>query len=549
MHDPLVPTVVKSAVNARHVGKIFPSRPKLFSLPVELICRILAFLPPRDLARCSQINRFVRDIYLSSSHLRYITELALHGMAQAPSSSDIPYHHRLTRLKEYSERWTRLKPLNKYSINMTENGCVYDFAGGIYANGHGSHPPVSGPLKFHRLPTATDDPFSPLKTWTHMQLIDEGGQFLDFCMDPTQDLLVMVSSAPINRDHKYIVHMRSLTTNEPHPNAPLPNRAWIDRTGPPIEQTFHHVRIHIVDDIVAILADDGATTVRLSLFNWRSDCDYIVTMENDMAAHVDDFCLLSRTSFLTVDFNGCLGFYTFTDPALYNRGASVLPPVRRARFGLPRPSDGWEYWGIILSFNPVTDVAPLKQDKSGLLHAPALFQCADEDRVLLCTFNLFNQTNQRTSSHTLIMRTRVFFESVPLSKTDWEDWGPENTRWFIHQYEAPWIHSIHGYRIVDKTAGGEGETDRFRLVIRDFNPRLIRVDIDEKDADRMKNVTAPTVVKVDEFPEEISTYLPYREVTSQEAYSCSNVMIDDSKIVLCQRDNEHHLEGIDVLVF
>ncbi|KZT24897.1 hypothetical protein NEOLEDRAFT_1134601 [Neolentinus lepideus HHB14362 ss-1] len=565
MHDirehstPLPKIASPSPMCARHMAKIQPLKGVFLSLPVELVCRVLSFLPPKDLVRCSQINRFVWDIFKSSSHLKYIAELEFHGLVPNQLAPNIGYSQRLNRLREYTDGWKNLKPKKRYSIQMTENGCVYDFAGGIYANGHGSHPPVSGPLKFHRLPSVSDDSSFPTQTWTHIQLIEQGGQFLDFCMDPTQDLLVMVSSAPADSEHKYFVHIRSLTSNEPHSKAPLPNRPWVEKSGPFVDSGFHHVRIHIVDDIIAILADDGATMVRLSLFNWRSDCDYVVTMDNHLSSSVDDFCLLSRTSFLTVDFNGDLGFYTFTDPALYNRGASVLPPVRRAIFNLPSPAEGWDYWGIILSFNPIPNINPPPPNKSNFLPTPPLFQCGNDDRVLLCTFNLFNQINHSTSSHTLVMRTRVFFESVPLTTTQWAEWGPSNTRWFKHEYEAPWIHSIHGHRIVDKTTAADEKgnptlattstPNEFNLVVRDFNPKLLKTTVDVADKDYIRIVIDPTLVKEPEFKEEITTQLAYREVVSRETYPCSNVMIDDSRIILCQRDKEHHLEAIDVLVF
>jgi hypothetical protein len=97
---------------------------------------------------------------------------------------------------------------------LGEPGCVYEFVGGYYAHGRGEDRHVMECISFFELPSLSDeegrddesseqeeqpelmdeDKASVLRRWKHV-ILDIS--VIDFTMDPTHDLLVLVAPAPL----------------------------------------------------------------------------------------------------------------------------------------------------------------------------------------------------------------------------------------------------------------------------------------------------------------------------------------------------------------
>ena len=75
----------------------------------------------------------------------------------------------------------------RHTLKLPPTGSVYEFIGGLYGNGREDDSRVELPL--------SDTPMDPpnLKTWTHPM---GDVNIIDFTMDPSQDLLVLVALAP-----------------------------------------------------------------------------------------------------------------------------------------------------------------------------------------------------------------------------------------------------------------------------------------------------------------------------------------------------------------
>lgn len=80
---------------------------------------------------------------------------------------------------------------------MPPTGSVYEFVGGFYGNGREDDHRVTASISFLQLPSR--DTISPimdappdLKTWSHSM---SDVIIIDFTMDPSQDLLVLVAVA------------------------------------------------------------------------------------------------------------------------------------------------------------------------------------------------------------------------------------------------------------------------------------------------------------------------------------------------------------------
>lgn len=124
---------------------------------------------------------------------------------------------------------------------------------------------------------------------------------IDFTMDPSQNLLVLVALAPAeyvysfphagplvhlsylylsNPSSKYLynLHLRTISTNEPHPKAPLPILSCLERhpTIPPPPELFAAVRVQVSGDLVGLLIKEAPDPVgaHLEIWNWENDPYY-----------------------------------------------------------------------------------------------------------------------------------------------------------------------------------------------------------------------------------------------------------------------------------
>jgi hypothetical protein len=125
-------------------------------------------------------------------------------------------------LQDREKAWRDLKWRGRKQLNLPPTGSVYEFVGGIYGNGREDDNRVTASISFLELPTFSgagasereaaqdsvqenssvarveSDPESKgrqkLRTWTHAM---GDVAIIDFTMDPSQDLLVLVALAPV----------------------------------------------------------------------------------------------------------------------------------------------------------------------------------------------------------------------------------------------------------------------------------------------------------------------------------------------------------------
>ena len=75
----------------------------------------------------------------------------------------------------------------RHTLKLPPTGSVYEFIGGLYGNGREDHSRVVLPLSVMPID------LSNLKTWTHPM---GDVNIINFMMDPSQDLLILVILAP-----------------------------------------------------------------------------------------------------------------------------------------------------------------------------------------------------------------------------------------------------------------------------------------------------------------------------------------------------------------
>ncbi|KAF8649154.1 hypothetical protein AX16_005952 [Volvariella volvacea WC 439] len=356
---------------------MFRTRP---ILPTELMCCILNDLEVHDLLNCTLVNKYIRNIIQDSSQLQYCIELAKARMEDTSHLMlDIPsWRTRLKLIRSREDSWRHLRWAKKQTLTLPDSGTVYEFVGGVYANGRENHNKTAASISFLRLPSSTNhlltsDDSSSLKNvgfepteppWAHSM---DDVVVLDFTMDPAQDLLVLVVLAPSTSKFVYEIHLRSLQTNKPHKKAGLPFLSCLKRGAsddPPLE-VLSAVRVQVSGNLLAFLVKEAHSDVgaHFSLWNWqenpRNSCSI------DKTSGIDDFSLLSQDIFLLVRPPGKLEVYKFRDPA---DGSNI--PLATACYEFPTTAEGYHYWYSSLSSNPSPTAITRKDDMQFQTRAP-----------------------------------------------------------------------------------------------------------------------------------------------------------------------------------
>ncbi|TFY78781.1 hypothetical protein EWM64_g5232 [Hericium alpestre] len=270
MHTPNTSQLLFPQLYARMPGSLTRFSPWLH-LPVELVCYILSFLDMHDLLTCMVTCKFLRGLVLDTPRLQYTIDLAEHQMVLLSPSPQTSIAAQRRLLNEREQRWSTLSWRHKVTTPVPAAGSIYEFVGGVYGNGHGQGDDrrVSGKITFYQFPTAAGEKAlvegGRVPSWT---LTEYDINIIDFSMDPSQDLLVLVSSTS---ESDYQVHLRTLSTNEPHPLAPSPVLECKRAMGPEAPDSWTSFRIQILDDYLALLIKDvfHTSAAFIAIWNWR----------------------------------------------------------------------------------------------------------------------------------------------------------------------------------------------------------------------------------------------------------------------------------------
>ncbi|KAF5310812.1 hypothetical protein D9619_007814 [Psilocybe cf. subviscida] len=387
----------------------------LRSLPVEILCHILDRMEMKDLLACSLVAKHFRKVIVESSRLQYIIELARHcAVSLLPSSSLVPFSTRLKLIRERERGWKYLDWKRRHTLKLPPTGSVYEFVGGLYANGRENLSRITASISFLELPSTGHDPDTPLQTWTHAM---EDINIIDFTMDPSQDLLVLVALAPAESPFVYELHLRSIKTNGPHPNAPVSVLSCWKKPSPsqPSSDVFAAVRIQISGCLVALLIKEVQEVgAHLEIWNWECSSPSSSSMTRNSG--IDDFTFLTQDSFLLVRPAGLFEVYTFNDPA-----KDLSPPQLRITYAFPALSHGYMYWYISMSSNPAPGYVPRpprNPDNTTLSSDNQIYYPRPEERIHACCLYIFEPHNEDN----MHVHSFVFFLNLRTLLNPAEEW-------------------------------------------------------------------------------------------------------------------------------
>ncbi|TFK38165.1 hypothetical protein BDQ12DRAFT_651921 [Crucibulum laeve] len=384
----------------------------LFALPIELICHILAYLEMKDLLPCTLVSKYLRKIILNSSRLQYTIELAKHRVVSlVPTSSSPSFATRLKLIRDRERAWRSMKWKSRHTLNLPPTGSVYEFVGGLYGNGREDDSRITASISFIELPSSDDailnDGSQDLKMWTHSM---GDVTIIDFTMDPSQDLLVLVALAPPDSKFVYELHLRSISTNRPHPKAPMSILPCLPKpnTHPPPTEIIAAVRVQVAGDLVALLIKEvlDSAGAHLQIWNWEHAPQYSCSMQR--ISGIDDFTFLAHDTFLLVRPTGRFEVYNFKDPI-----TSCTNPVMRGSYLFPPLADGYMYWYISMSSNPAPGYVPGNTPKemdgeTSTSSSRQIYYPRPDERIHACCLYVFNPSVEENHQ----VHSFVFFLNI-----------------------------------------------------------------------------------------------------------------------------------------
>lgn len=245
------------------------------------------------------------------------------------------------------------------------------------------------------------------------------------------------------------VHLRTISTNAKHPLAAK------ECLQAPIPFEVGTCFIQIVHDVVGMffwLHGPG-----LLIWNWRTGNMLVVRQLPSMFAALPlahhphhqfrsgfdlppgawDFAFLSPRAFFVTSTigDGSIEVFSFDD----RQGGEIVPPKHVASLSLPHLAVGRRVANFSTHSSPFL---------GGDLTENVPFAASQEDRVHVMTLT-YGQRNPRfhmflKNSFLLSLTQHEDASTKQLKKTlSWEEWGPDNTRFFPHNVEFQWLRYAH----------------------------------------------------------------------------------------------------------
>ncbi|SJK98378.1 uncharacterized protein ARMOST_01643 [Armillaria ostoyae] len=424
---------------------------------------------------------------MQSSRLQFTIELVKYRMeSDLDESTSHPFVKRLTSLRDREQSWRSITWKRHHRLGLPSVASIYEFVGGIYGNGreHGKREPIPA-ISFFELPFSGCDPGEEYRMWTHAF---ENIRILDFTIDPSQDLLVLVTRAPAESKFVFEVHLRTLSANDPYPRAAAPILPCFpkDLVSMPLSNSIGAIRVQISGDLIGFLMKEMDT-----IEVWHPASGFCSSFV--LPSGIDDFTFLSQTSFLIVRPLGYLEVYQFHTPT-----GSSPPPVLLGSFSFPPLSDGFSFWHCSLSGNPSPGYIPRSQPGVNSNVINSVYHPSLADRVLACCIYILEPSpdpaRHRVHSFVFFFHVNLFLQENPhsilglckkseppgisdqttdtfffssystksldasrphnptptnMSPVEWDAWGPANTRWFRECLTTDWQHALHGMRTAE----------------------------------------------------------------------------------------------------
>ncbi|KAG7095428.1 hypothetical protein E1B28_006177 [Marasmius oreades] len=378
----------------------------ILNLPIELVCHILIYLDSLDILVCGLVNKQMKEIIQQSCALQYKLELARHRMVSSLKSyHDPPLATRLRALRHNEAAWHTLASRARYRSRFMHTGALYEFQSGIFGQSKENEQNHTTHIVFFDLVKMENG--EPHIHWIHPVI---GLMVIDFTMDPSQDLLLLISLAPPSSDYLYEAHFRTLSTNKPHSRALSATVSFLER--PNAWSVVDGIVVaHISGELTGLLikeAPSGGSV--LQVFNWQFGPHDRCQIRR--VTGIDDFNFLSQDKVLIVRSAGVFEVYQL--PADFSKSAVLLASYAFPAFGFSFNN----FWYISLSSHPAPGYNPNVGRSSAWDGHPKKAYVGDPENRLHCCC-IYTHTNSSAHSFVFFFRSGTFLNPPP----HWQEIG------------------------------------------------------------------------------------------------------------------------------
>ncbi|TFK46777.1 hypothetical protein OE88DRAFT_859210 [Heliocybe sulcata] len=260
---------------------------RLLSLPAELLQLVLGSLEYPILCLLRRVSRFFKNLIDNSVALQYNVLLRYSGMEDCPHSG-MGISERLRRLEEHTAAWKTMTFDTSGTSHRLKAPAddAWQLSGGMLARSDGSRGII-----FNQLPGRARG--IPARRW-HIR--DVGFIIKYLTMVPSQDLLLLVED-PENLTTPCTVHVRSLSTGSPHPEAVSPEIRLPHPHSHTPECCYNHLvacgdHIGFALDYLSWL-EDTHLDFEIFIYNWKTG-ELLLNIRSPEGNAIDAFTFLSE---------------------------------------------------------------------------------------------------------------------------------------------------------------------------------------------------------------------------------------------------------------
>ncbi|KAF8872608.1 hypothetical protein CPB84DRAFT_1753519 [Gymnopilus junonius] len=179
------------------------------ALPQEILIHTLSHLDHRSILSCASTCRLLYETCKDSLELQYLIELAIDGFKKPITNAS--HSELISRLRGLRLSWANLDCKRFKKVELSNLCMAYELIAGVFAMSDGHK------LNFTWLPSSTMNGRS--LTYPSLEF-----RIIDFAMDPTQDLIVILedhnSPIAVTDTRNVRLHIRSISAaNDVHPLA------------------------------------------------------------------------------------------------------------------------------------------------------------------------------------------------------------------------------------------------------------------------------------------------------------------------------------------
>ncbi|KAK7692362.1 hypothetical protein QCA50_003987 [Cerrena zonata] len=436
-------------------------------LPTELTVHIFHYIDLRSLVRCRQVCRTWNEAIQCDLGLLYKQELAVAGLEDGNSETDVA--ERLRLLRKHQEAWDNLEFTDDFVIDMHPHPFLsWELQGGVL-----SQQTTMRSISFRQIPSKVRG--IAKKEWS---IADLDIMFVDFGLDPSQDLLVLAEGSDLNNPDAHHIHLRTLTNGVRHP---LASNSVLQYES---KHPHYDHNIRISGDYLAICWEDCLLVV----WEWKSG-EIRLAMTGPLLTFAflpNNFILIPRqdeVDIIAIDLTQAAVNGAPYSPEI-DTAVSVSDLYYHCAFGLPPLAPGYKINDLEMRYDPQPSCHPTESP-------PVPFRTTHDGDNLIVLYVTIVKDGSSTLPRFFIRTTSIMQRLVATpayskdAKLPWHTWGPSSCWVDPSNRDNPgtWPRNVFGTKYVELQFKRIGFPEPSAVVFADFNQLKYRKSMTTSDSE------------------------------------------------------------------